>query len=59
MRFFFRLVYLSDISNSIMAQVFVVTAAGSVIAFIIRDLGDGSIAGWVIQESCSLLLSLL
>lgn len=34
---------------SIMAQVFVVTAAGSVIAFIIRDLGDTAISGWVIQ----------
>ncbi|KAK5055378.1 hypothetical protein LTR84_013128 [Exophiala bonariae] len=34
---------------AIMAQVFVVVAAGSVIAFIIRDLGDGAIAGWIIQ----------
>jgi hypothetical protein len=34
---------------AIMAQVFVVVAAGSVIAFIIRDLGDGSIAGWIIR----------
>ncbi|KAF3065326.1 Vacuolar basic amino acid transporter 5 [Daldinia childiae] len=34
---------------AIMAQVFVVVAAGSVIAFIARDLGDASIAGWVIQ----------
>lgn len=34
---------------AIMAQVFVVVAAGSVIAFIIRDLGDPSIAGWIIQ----------
>jgi MFS family permease len=33
----------------IMAQVFVVVAAGSVIAFIIQDLGDPSIAGWIIQ----------
>jgi hypothetical protein len=32
-----------------MAQVFVVVAAGSVIGFIIRDLGDGAIAGWIIQ----------
>jgi hypothetical protein len=31
------------------AQVFVVTAAGSVIAFIIRDLGNASTAGWIIQ----------
>jgi len=35
---------------AIVAQVFVVTAAGSVIAFIIRDLGDAPIAGWVIRE---------
>lgn len=35
---------------AIMAQVFVVVAAGSVIAFIIRDLGDGSIAGWIIRS---------
>ncbi|KAL3426060.1 PEP5 [Phlyctema vagabunda] len=34
---------------AIMAQVFVVVAAGSVIGFIIRDLGDASIAGWIIQ----------
>ncbi|PSK54304.1 hypothetical protein B9Z65_3423 [Elsinoe australis] len=34
---------------AIMAQVFVVTAAGSVIAFIIRDLGEPTIAGWIIQ----------
>ncbi len=32
-----------------MSQVFVVVAAGSVIAFIIRDLGDPSLAGWIIQ----------
>lgn len=36
---------------AIMAQVFVVTAAGSVIAFIIRDLGEPTIAGWIIRES--------
>ncbi len=34
-----------------MAQVFVVVAAGSVIAFIIRDLGQPSLAGWIIQVS--------
>ncbi|AEO65543.1 b6246144-b555-4864-ba49-ca1a76f0f3a2 [Thermothielavioides terrestris] len=34
---------------AIMAQVFVVVAAGSVIAFIIRDIGSASLAGWVIQ----------
>ncbi|KAK0730129.1 major facilitator superfamily domain-containing protein [Lasiosphaeris hirsuta] len=32
-----------------MAQVYVVVAAGSVIAFIVRDVGDGSLAGWIIQ----------
>ena len=32
-----------------MAQVFVVVAAGSVIAFIIRDLGEPGLAGWIIQ----------
>jgi len=35
---------------AIMVQVFVVVAAGSVIAFIIRDLGDASIAGWIIRK---------
>jgi hypothetical protein len=35
---------------AIMAQVFVVVAAGSVIAFIIRDLGNASIAGWIIRK---------
>ncbi|KAK1059495.1 hypothetical protein LTR33_013141 [Friedmanniomyces endolithicus] len=34
---------------AIMAQVFVVVAAGSVIAFIVRDLGDAAICGWIIQ----------
>jgi len=38
---------------AIMAQVYVVVAAGSVIAFIIRDLGDASIAGWIIQVTRS------
>lgn len=38
-----------------MAQVFVVVAAGSVIGFITRDLGDASIAGWVIQVLTSYL----
>lgn len=36
-------------ADSVTAQVFVVVAAGSVIAFIIRDLGDAPIAGWIIQ----------
>jgi H+/gluconate symporter-like permease len=35
--------------SSIMAQVYVVVAAGSVIGFIIRDLGGAEIAGWIIQ----------
>ena len=39
-----------------MAQVFVVVAAGSVIAFIIRDLGEPSLAGWIIQVSLSCIL---
>lgn len=43
--------HLTTTDNSIMAQVFVVVAAGSVIAFIIRDLGDASLAGWIIQVS--------
>ncbi|KAI1746663.1 major facilitator superfamily domain-containing protein [Xylaria castorea] len=34
---------------AITAQVFVVVAAGSMIAFIVRDLGDAPIAGWIIQ----------
>ncbi|RYP72435.1 hypothetical protein DL771_004230 [Monosporascus sp. 5C6A] len=34
---------------AIMSQVFVVVAAGSVIAFIARDLGDAALSGWVIQ----------
>ncbi|KAL1877918.1 hypothetical protein Daus18300_002271 [Diaporthe australafricana] len=34
---------------AIMAQVFVVVAAGSVIAFIIRELGEAPLAGWIIQ----------
>ncbi|KAL8400954.1 hypothetical protein RB594_001107 [Gaeumannomyces avenae] len=34
---------------AIAGQVFVVVAAGTVIAFIVRDLGDASMAGWIIQ----------
>lgn len=34
---------------AIMSQVFVVTAAGSVIAFIVRDMGSSSTSGWIIQ----------
>lgn len=41
-----------------MAQVFVVVAAGSVIAFIVRDLGDGAVAGWIIQVPPSLFVYL-
>jgi hypothetical protein len=32
-----------------MSQVFVVVAAGSVLSFIIRELGEPAIASWVIQ----------
>jgi len=32
-----------------MSQVFVVVAAGSVLSFIIRELGQPAIASWVIQ----------
>jgi MFS family permease len=32
-----------------MSQVFVVVAAGSVLSFIIRELGDAAIGSWVIQ----------
>ncbi|KAF1979191.1 MFS general substrate transporter [Bimuria novae-zelandiae CBS 107.79] len=34
---------------AIVAQVYVVVAAGSVIAFIVRELGQPSISGWIIQ----------
>ncbi|KAJ7611614.1 MFS general substrate transporter [Roridomyces roridus] len=34
---------------AIFGQVFVVTAAGGVIAFIVRDLGEPTLAGWIIQ----------
>ncbi|KAF2845357.1 MFS general substrate transporter [Plenodomus tracheiphilus IPT5] len=36
-------------SFAVMSQVFVVVAAGSVLAFIIRELGEPAIASWVIQ----------
>lgn len=47
---------------AIVAQVFVVTAAGSVIAFIIRDLGKnspdaGALAGWIIRMSFTFLIA--
>jgi hypothetical protein len=32
-----------------MTQIFIVVAARSAIAFIIRDLEDASISGWIIQ----------
>lgn len=44
---------------AIMAQVFVVVAAGSVIAFIIRDLGEPAIAGWVIQVHTLLIKNII
>ncbi|KXT16323.1 hypothetical protein AC579_3747 [Pseudocercospora musae] len=34
---------------AVMAQLFVVVAASSVIAFIIRDMGTASMSGWIIQ----------
>lgn len=34
---------------AILAQVFVVVAAGSVLSFIIRDIGEPAIASWIIQ----------
>ncbi|KAH7355926.1 major facilitator superfamily domain-containing protein [Pyrenochaeta sp. MPI-SDFR-AT-0127] len=34
---------------AVMSQVFVVVAAGSVLSFIIRELGEPALAGWVIQ----------
>lgn len=40
---------LSEQVSLTLDKVFVVVAAGSVIAFIIRDLGDASLAGWIIQ----------
>jgi hypothetical protein len=39
----------SNTSSSVMSQVFVVVAAGSVLSFIIRELGEPAIASWVIQ----------
>jgi hypothetical protein len=42
---------------AVAAQVFVVVAAGSVIAFIIRDLGDAALAGWIIQVRTAVYLS--
>ncbi|KAL7619813.1 hypothetical protein AAE478_010358 [Parahypoxylon ruwenzoriense] len=32
-----------------MGQIFVVTGAGSVIAFIVRDLGGSPLSGWIVQ----------
>lgn len=34
-----------------MAQVFVVVGSGQIIAFIVRDLGSGELAGWIIRKS--------
>ncbi|KAF2024007.1 MFS general substrate transporter [Setomelanomma holmii] len=34
---------------AVMSQVYVVVAAGSVLSFIIRELGEPEIAGWIIQ----------
>jgi len=35
--------------TSIMTQVYVVVGPGTVIAFVIRDIGDPALAGWIIQ----------
>jgi hypothetical protein len=40
---------LTNILRSVMSQVFVVVAAGSVLSFIIRELGQPAIASWIIQ----------
>ena len=40
---------LTNRSCSVMSQVFVVVAAGSVLSFIIRELGEPAIASWIIQ----------
>lgn len=42
-----------------MAQVFVVAGSAQNIAFIVRDLGDANLAGWIIREhSCPADISL-
>lgn len=43
--------------GSVMAQVFVVVGASNVIAFIIRDLGEPALVGWIIQVRLLPLLS--
>lgn len=42
-----------------MAQVFVVVGSSNVIAFIIRDLGQPAIVGWIIQVTLPLHLTLI
>jgi uncharacterized membrane protein len=45
----------TNLQGSVMSQVFVVVAAGSVLSFIIRELGQPAIASWIIQvqwEEC-------
>jgi hypothetical protein len=39
----------TNLLRSVMSQVFVVVAAGSVLSFIIRELGQPAIASWIIQ----------
>jgi uncharacterized membrane protein len=39
----------TNLQGSVMSQVFVVVAAGSVLSFIIRELGQPAIASWIIQ----------
>jgi hypothetical protein len=43
------LVDATNLLRSVMSQVFVVVAAGSVLSFIIRELGQPAIASWIIQ----------
>lgn len=44
-----RFVDATNLLRSVMSQVFVVVAAGSVLSFIIRELGQPAIASWIIQ----------
>jgi hypothetical protein len=48
----------ANTQRSVMSQVFVVVAAGSVLSFIIRELGQPAIASWVIQSIPSEILPL-
>jgi hypothetical protein len=48
-----------NMSGSVTAQIFVVGGATSVIAFIIRDVGDASNSTWIIQVSSKALISIM